>query len=177
MSNHTVTPQGLVRRFLKAQEGAAALEFSLIAAPFFMLLFGIIEVAMIIFASLILENGVVEATRTLRTGEFQETGGGADEFKGVVCDSMVAMIKCDEDFYMDVKVLSDFGSTDFSDPEATDTFGEGFGFDNPDAGDIVLVRVYYMKKIYTPMLGRFFANAEDNKRVVAWSAAFEIEPF
>ena len=177
MSNHTVTPQGLIRRFVKAKEGAAALEFALIAIPFFMLLFGIIEVAMIIFASLILENGVIEATRSLRTGVFQKTGGGADEFKGVVCDSMAAMIKCDGDFYMDVKVLSDFGSTGFSDPEATDTFGEGFGFENPDAGDIVLVRVYYMKKIYTPMLGRFFSNADDNKRIVSWSAAFETEPF
>ena len=81
MIDRTIGFRSLIRRFIKAKDGVAAVEFALIAAPFFMLLFAILEVAMIFFSSLVLENGVINAARTIRTGEFQKTGGGIHEFK------------------------------------------------------------------------------------------------
>lgn len=177
MSNRILTPRQLICRFIKANEGVAAVEFALIAAPFFMLLFAIFEVSMIIFSSLILENGVIESARTIRTGEFQKTGGGEAEFKTAVCDSMLAVISCGPNLYFDVKTFSDFGTTSFSDPMVTGTFGEEFGYEAPAAGDIVLVRVYYLKKIHTPFLRVFFANSGNDMRILSWSAAFQTEPF
>ena len=177
MPGRRITPGKLVRRFLKADGGVAAVEFALIATPFFMLLFAIIEVSMIIFSSLILENGVIESARTIRTGEFQSTGGGPDEFRALVCDSMVAMIDCGPDLYIDVQVFSSFGATSFSDPMETGTFGEEFGYQPAAANQIVLMRVYYLKKVHTPFLRAFFANSGTDKRVISWTAAFETEPF
>ncbi len=177
MSDRTISPRRLIRRFIKADGGVAAVEFALIAAPFFMLLFAILEVAMIFFASLVLENGVTSAARTIRTGEFQKTGGGIAEFKTELCGSMAAIIKCGPDLYFDVKTFSNFGSTTFSDPMATGTFGGGFGYQSAGASEVVLMRVYYMKKIHTPGLRVFFANSGGDKRIISWSAAFETEPF
>ncbi|MGI9482585.1 MAG: TadE/TadG family type IV pilus assembly protein [Hyphomicrobiales bacterium] len=57
----------LGRRFIKSKDSTAALEFGLVATPFFLLLIPIIEVAMVIFTSLVLENGVIEASRQIRT--------------------------------------------------------------------------------------------------------------
>jgi Flp pilus assembly protein TadG len=178
LTPRTISPSKLfLRRFAKDKQGVAAVEFAMIAAPFFMILLGILEVAMIIFTSLIMENGVIEAAREIKTGQFQSTGGGEAEFKTLVCQKMTAVVKCGANLHVDVTTFNDFGSTSFTDPMATGTFGQNFGYNSAAAGQVVLVRVYYFHNISTPLLGAFFANYGSNKRIITWSAAFETEPF
>ena len=177
-SARTVTPRKLfLRRFGRSKEGAAAVEFALIALPFFMLLMGIIEVAIIIFTALVMEHGVIESARQIRTGQFQATGGGENEFRTLVCSNMPALVKCDTDLHIDVQTFADFGSTNFSDPTAGASFGDAFGYQDANSNQVVLVRVYYLKKIHTPLIGLFFANYGTNQRIISWAAAFETEPF
>ncbi len=55
---------------------------ALIATPFFLLLFGIVELGMIFLVASSLENATAEAARTIRTGEMQTAGGAtASTFK------------------------------------------------------------------------------------------------
>ncbi len=65
--------------------GVAAVEFALIAFPFFVLIFGPLEVAMIFILTSTLDYGVMEAARRLRTGELQSSCKGLTEFKTAVC--------------------------------------------------------------------------------------------
>ena len=53
----------LGRRFIKQQDGAAAVEFALVATPFLALLFAIIESAMVFFAGQSLEAATASAAR------------------------------------------------------------------------------------------------------------------
>ena len=46
----------VVRRFLKKDDGAAAVEFALVAAPFLALVFAIMETALVFFAGQTLET-------------------------------------------------------------------------------------------------------------------------
>ena len=55
-----------LRRVLRNEDGATAVEFALIAAPFFFLLFAMLEVAAVFFTGTVLENAVLEAARQLR---------------------------------------------------------------------------------------------------------------
>ena len=55
-----------IQRFADARGGAAAVEFALISVPFFLLLFGIIELALVFLLSTTLDNAAVEASRTIR---------------------------------------------------------------------------------------------------------------
>lgn len=57
-----------MRKLWHNREGAAAVEFGLVAAPFFVLFFGIIEFAMILFLNAALEAGVINASRYAVTG-------------------------------------------------------------------------------------------------------------
>ncbi|MGI9483944.1 MAG: TadE/TadG family type IV pilus assembly protein [Hyphomicrobiales bacterium] len=142
----------LARRFIKSKDGTAALEFGLVATPFFLLLIPIIEVAMVIFTSLVLENGVFEASRQIRTGQFQKEGGGGVEFKTLVCDNIDAMVDCQGDLHIDVKTFDDFGSatpTDpvqLSDPDDPDSGltlkTDDFGFQPGNSSSVVIVRAY-----------------------------------
>ncbi len=52
-----------VRSFWRKCEGAAALEFGLIAAPFFIIIMGIIEFSIVLFLNAALEAGVINASR------------------------------------------------------------------------------------------------------------------
>ena len=55
---HNWLPARLARRFARAQDGAAAVEFALVAAPFLALIFAILETALVFFAGQTLEAAV-----------------------------------------------------------------------------------------------------------------------
>jgi len=58
-----------VRRLVRRQDGAAMVEFGLVATPFLALLFAILETALIFFAGQALETAVAEAVEpALRSG-------------------------------------------------------------------------------------------------------------
>jgi Flp pilus assembly protein TadG len=63
-------------RFARDRKGATAVEFAFVAAPFFLLVFAILEIALIFFASAIIEEAVADAARDIRTGELQSSGQG-----------------------------------------------------------------------------------------------------
>jgi Flp pilus assembly protein TadG len=56
-------------RFGRSQDGSAAVEFALVATPFFALLFAIIETALVFFADQALDTAVQSTARLLRTGQ------------------------------------------------------------------------------------------------------------
>lgn len=57
-----------MRNLWRNREGSAALEFGLVATPFVILIFGIIEFAIILFLNASLEAGVINASRYAVTG-------------------------------------------------------------------------------------------------------------
>ena len=53
----------------RAREGAAAVEFAMVALPFFVLLYSLIELGLVFMIDAVAENAVVDATRLVRTGQ------------------------------------------------------------------------------------------------------------
>ena len=78
----------LAGRFARAERGATAVEFALVALPFLMLVFAIIELGLVFLVSITLESAVADVGRTIRTGQVQTGGGSAASFKTAVCDKM-----------------------------------------------------------------------------------------
>jgi Flp pilus assembly pilin Flp len=62
-----------VRRFARRQDGIAAVEFGIVAAPFLALMFAIMETAMVFFASQTLETAVADSARLIMTGQAQQS--------------------------------------------------------------------------------------------------------
>jgi len=75
------------KRFINDEDGATAIEFAFVALPFFALLFGIMELAIVFFINSALTHATSEAGRLIRVGNFQACGG-ADQFKALVCENM-----------------------------------------------------------------------------------------
>ena len=169
---------GLLRRFGSGRSGATAVEFAMIAAPFFFLLFAMIEIAAVFFTGTVLENAVLEASRQIRTGQAQSGGMSQAGFRQEVCDRIGVVGSCDW-LEIDVKVFQDFGDVDQSSPidEGGEMDTSDFGWDPGDAGDIVLVRVFYRWSLLTPNFGGALSNMKDNQRLISAATVFRNEPF
>jgi len=164
-------------RFSDARSGAAAVEFALIAAPFLVLLFAMIEVAAVFFASTVLENAVLVAARDVRTGVFQGGGGAANDFRNTVCAEIDVIGDCDE-LEIDIRVFDGFVSVDQSSMlVAGEIDTNSLQFDPGGAGDIVLVRLFYKWPLVIPNFGLGLVNMKDNSRLIMATTVFRNEPF
>jgi Flp pilus assembly protein TadG len=165
-------------RFRRAKSGATAVEFSLVALPFFLLLFAIFDVSLIFFASTTLENGIMAAARQIRTGQAQAANMTAQEFRALVCDQVSMLLSCDQRLGLDVRKFNNFGSVVL--PAALDDDGNLVGnlaFDPGNAGDVVVVRAFYTWPMMTPTGGTHFTNMSGGHRLLEASLAFRNEPF
>ena len=94
--------------FASDKRGIAAVEFALIAVPFFFLIFGLLEVCVIFIMSSVLEHGASEAARAIKTGQWQTGGFGELAFKNAVCAELFDLMTCDDRLKLDVKTFSSF---------------------------------------------------------------------
>ena len=84
----------LVRRFLRKKDGAAAIEFAMVAAPFLALVFAILETAIVFFAGQALETATADSARLIMTGQAQKSGLSQTQFKDEVCKRIYGLFDC-----------------------------------------------------------------------------------
>src|ERR1043165_8014304 len=72
--------------FLRRADGAAAVEFALVAAPFIALIAAIFQVGLIIYATQSLQTATAAATRLILTGQAQTQNMTASQFGQALCD-------------------------------------------------------------------------------------------
>jgi Flp pilus assembly pilin Flp len=95
-------PTRAARRFARHQDGAAAVEFALVAVPFLALLFAILETALVFFAGQTLEAAVTDAGRLIMTGQAQ--GFSQADFKTQVCNRLAGgLFDCTNGVYVNVQ--------------------------------------------------------------------------
>ncbi len=172
----------LRHRWRRDERGAAAIEFAIIAPIFFFLMFVIAETALVFVAEQVLDNAVFETARLIRTGQVQQGGMSAADFKQEVCDRISVFIDCSSaNFYLDVEkydTFADLATLVVSPPvDDDDKFTDPPTFNFGTANQIVVVRAYYQWPI-TPILGHQWKNAMPNGKLLIGSfAAFCNEPY
>ncbi len=87
------------RRFKKEEKGATAVEFALVAGPFFFVLGCICETGLMLFTEYVIQNSVQEAARLVRTGQASAADGSitlsSSDFKAKICEEVNIIIDCD----------------------------------------------------------------------------------
>lgn len=175
-----------LRRYLKNREGTAAIEFAILAIPFFMLLFAILELAIVFFINSTLNYAVSEAGRQIRTGNFQSCGT-KDGFKELVCANMSGLGNCEKRLRIDVVSGSAFGSItlpappappepDPADPDAED-IPNGQWVNTTASSPVVIRGLYYHKLVLPPQLTRLENIDGKGIRLLGATTAFKNEPF
>jgi Flp pilus assembly protein TadG len=171
-----------LRRFGKARRGSAIVEFALVVFPFFLLTFGLAEIAMIGFTQTSLNYAVSETARQIRTGRAQLSGVTEAEIYEQLCDELnkFMVLTCDGNAYLDVNRFDSFSeasggvASPIEDGEFQD---DDFNYSPGAASDIVVVRAYYRWKIMTPLFQPVFSNVADGERILVSTMMFRNEPY
>ncbi len=157
-----------------------AVEFAMVGVPFFALLFGILETALVLWTTQVLETAVADAARTIYTGQFQgeyTTGNIGSEFKKEVCSRVNAIFECTVDtatVHVDVRVAT----ASIPPPVKNGAIDpDAFGYQDTKANDVVLVRVAVEYPVFASLLNPGQANLTNGKRLLMGSATFRNEPF
>jgi Flp pilus assembly protein TadG len=170
------------------RRGATAVEFALIATPFLVMLFALVEIMMIFFVQTTLEAAVAEEARRIRTGQVQTAALSKAQFKQAVCDRMYGMGDCTNRLFVMVQSFTTAPDALSAAPWADGTLTPGSAadepYDNSVAGQIVVVRSFYVWPLMTPGLGMMqsfsgFSSPTlgDANRMLVATAAFRNEPF
>jgi Flp pilus assembly protein TadG len=178
MSSPAAPAGNVLRRFRRNHRGSAAVEFALVAPIFFGLLFAIIELAMVFFASQVLETATQDSAREIMTGQAQTANFTQAQFKNLVCSKLVVMFDCVNGVSIDVQSYSAFGSVNIADPiDASRNFVPPNNYLPGGPGDIVVVRLFYQWPLFVIGLGFNIANLSGSKRLLTATAAFQNEPY
>jgi Flp pilus assembly protein TadG len=153
-----------------------------VALPFFMVLFAVIETAMIFFTAQVLETAVANASRSIMTGQalakYPNPATALANFKNDVCANVTTLIDCQAALQIDVKSFTSFATANAL---ATTSGGNldtsAFGYQVPGPNQIFVVRAVMAYPLYVPAWNQSLAKLNGNKRAIVASAAFRTEPF
>lgn len=168
--------------FRRNRDGATAVEFGMIAMPFFAILFAIAESGMAFLCGQFLDRAVEKASRGIFTGQVSQTPGGSAaqlaKFKGDVCAAITAFLDCAK-LYYDVQAYQTFGNAMAPIPMNNGTLDTSVlpRFNPGTSNQIVVARVYYLQPIYADLLQTGLGNMSGNNRLLVGTAVFKNEPF
>ena len=167
-----------LRNFLRQQRGVTAVEFAVIAIPFFLLIMGIIEVGLIFWAGYELENATAAAARLVRTGQAQNGGYTVDQLRAQLCRNVVILSDCNTKVKLSVQTFSTFAGITVS--SAVDQDGKlqtSFPYSPGGPGAIVLLTAFYEWPLTTPLTSAALGNLGDGNYLLQTSFAFRNEPY
>lgn len=182
--------RSLVGRLRTCRRGSTAVEFGLIAAPFFLLVLGIMTVGLHYFTLSALEHAVLTAGRKLRTGEAVRANLTIKDFRELVCDASGGLVPCNEKFVVHIKSGATFA--DLSPPvscltadsltpgagKATDTVATQSG----GSSDTVLVTACYDWELGQGLWNSLWSlmsvtPTSGQKTIISATTTFRSEPY
>lgn len=169
-------------RFRKDQHGATAVEFGLLALPFFAIIGATLETALVLLVTQIMENGVQDAGRAIRTGQAQGAGATIADFRTELCDNTLGMFDCSK-FHISVKTVTNFASASYTPPvfnpiPAPGSWVDPQVYQSGGGGCVVLINVHYRWPTVTGMLGLSLADSPgETTRLMSGVTIFRNEPF
>ena len=182
-----------VRRLRRSVDGATAVEFGLVALPFFALLWSVIETGMAFFAQQVLDNAVARAGRQLYTNQFSSSYSTMAAtytaqnktpptqqayFKTLICSSITVLIDCSK-LDIDVKTVTSFADaqTQFKIPITNGVYDtSGYGYLPPASKQICVVRASMEYPKYTSIASPT-VSLKDGNRLLLSALTFRAEPF
>lgn len=164
--------------FLKNNAGAAYVEFAIVAVPFFLVVFGILQLGLIFWSTYDLENATQNAARLVRTGQAQ--GLPADQFKNAICANTVIIHNCSSKLRVNVASFQNLSDVSALNPRTgAGELRTDFNGDPSNIGPLqnVLVSVYYEFRLFDPLTSVVMSNLTNGNFLIQSSAVFRTEPF
>ncbi len=166
------------RAWFGDNKGTTAVEFSLVALPFVMLIVGTIEMALMFTAQSVLQESTFTAARMIRTGQLQQgdEGDAQELFREEVCNFAALLIPCGQ-IQFSVRTVPSFSDAEDFEPEYDEDGNLVEEFDPGSANDVVLIRVSYNYPVRTPMMQPVLSNNDLGTRTMLSTIVLRTEPY
>lgn len=171
------------RRFAKDVSGATSVEFGFVALPFFMMVFGIINIGMYYYTVNSVDRGLEDATRRIRTGELQNCSASVGDFKTLMCNSASGYIDCNK-LNLLIQSAPDWGGLVAQSCQSVGGLTPSSGTPGQDLSDlagnqnaVVLITACYEWETaqYLPFLK--LGTLSNGSMLIQSTSAFRTEPF
>ncbi|OCI91919.1 pilus assembly protein TadG [Rhizobium sp. AC27/96] len=188
--------RGGLRKLVRSRDGAAAIEFALLAIPYFLIVFAIIETFVAFTAEQVVSNAVDTLSRQIRTGQMTAANTTQQQFRQAFCNEISVLITCSTtevatpaSLYLDVESYSTFAAMPTTIPRqsSTDPYSDlnttGFAFAPGGAKTLNMVRAYYRWQIIIDLLRPYLSNIKPSDGsmpttyLIVATAAFQNENY
>lgn len=160
----------LWRKLARSRDGAAAIEFAILAIPYFLIVFAIIETFVAFAAEQLVTNAVNTLGRQLRTGQITyqlnrvDTDMDVTKFRRAFCNEVNIMIQCSESeittpskLYIDARTFASFAAIPKTIPRVStasyaDIDPTSFKFTPGGPSTINMLRAYYRWQVMTDLV-------------------------
>ena len=175
-----------VRAWAADRRGATAVEFAIIGAPFFFMIFAIIQLALYFMVQVTLDNATAIAARQLRTGYTIADGTGdttgQKAFTTAVCNNMSWLAtQCNSAgstpyLVVDVRPLGTYSNNPGAPTVNAAGPAAGTCFYSGGAGSAVEMRAYYRWQMISPVLMSSLQTFAGGIAELKSTEVFQIEP-
>ncbi len=164
--------------FLRDTSGATAIEFAMLALPFFAFLYALLGIGYIYITSNTLEDATQMAGRQIRIGEVDASQMTKEQFRSLICDSVLVPTQtCLADIVVDVTSDPDISNLDTKAPVTNGVLDPTKEQYNPGIGlDYVIVKAYLPMSSVNSLFALLDA-ANGPQFVISAVMVFRSEPY
>ena len=164
----------LVRQFGRQQDGATAVEFAILALPFFWLILIIFETAAVLFTDIALQNGITNTARLIRTGQVQSQSMSQSAFRTILCNNIASYINCSK-IRIDISKSATLPMTGTDMMAVADDTAQKWEVGGPS--EWVMVQARYDWKLFIPGISQLSNQTGGTVRRLTAGAMFRNEPY
>jgi Flp pilus assembly protein TadG len=161
--------------FFRHRRGAAAVEFALLAFPFFLIIASILEIGLVSLSGVMMQQGVREAARGALTGS--GACRSREQLAGEICQGAAILPQCGSRLELKQVVFPSGWQNDIHQSAATaGSPGQQSDFSAPNGGDVVVVQATYRWSTISPIVSPFLGDGQGELEIRN-SFAFQTEPY
>lgn len=156
--------------FAQSRDGSAAIEFALLAIPYFLVVFAIIETFVAFAGEQLVSNAVDTMSRKMRTGQITPANTNVAAFRTEFCNEISILIKCSttevatpSKLFVDVQNFATFAAIPTTIPRTStaayaDIKTSDFKYLPGGSGTINMVRAYYRWQVITDLIRPYITS-------------------
>jgi Flp pilus assembly protein TadG len=169
------------RSFARDERGVTAIEFGLLAIPFFTVILAIMQTAIMFLGMQVLDSAVEDASRMVKTGRAQTAAYTMTDFRNLVCGYTFNLFDCSQ-IKLKVEKIASFTSVNTAPTVqtcnvTTCTWSFTEAFSGGVGRDVIQVTAYYRWPLMINLPYFNLRNQPDNYRLISSIRVFRNEPF
>jgi Flp pilus assembly protein TadG len=184
---HKARRPRFLARFLRDRRGSTAIEFAILAIPFSLLVFAILESCISFAGQEVMANITDDVARRLRTGQLRPADVAGNNLRDMICDKLEIIVSqdCPNLLLVDLRQYTTFADAALANFKIQNgdivltkgTATETFAITPGPAESKNMLRVFYKWPVMTDLLASSMANLSGGKTLHFASVAWQNEPF